>query len=348
MTKTDLRSLDYTGTEALLLNLGEKKFRAKQIFDWVHKKGVSSFDEMSNLSKDLRNKLKDNCSLATVTTVTRLASSDDSTRKYLFELEDGQRIESVFMRYEHGNSVCVSTQAGCRMGCTFCASGLFGLDRNLTAGEILGQIYAIEEDTGERVSHTVLMGTGEPLDNYDKVLAFIHLLTDPMGKDMSQRHITLSTCGLVPEILRLAEEELQITLAISLHASEDQVRKRTMPIAKKYTIKEVLDACQVYFDKTGRRITFEYALIAGVNDSSEEATKLAALLRDRSFRCHVNLIPVNSVDENQYKQSDGTSVRRFQKVLSDRGVEATVRRAMGAEINAACGQLRKGDREKGQ
>lgn len=344
--KTDLRSMDYSEVEACLLSMGEKKFRAKQLFDWVHKKGVSSFGEMTNLSKNLREKLNDRCSLAVVKPVTCLVSEDDGTRKYLFEMEDGQRIESVLMRYEHGNSVCVSTQAGCRMGCTFCASGLLGLDRNLTAGEILGQIYAIEAETGERVSHAVLMGTGEPLDNYDEVMKFLRLITDPKGKDMSQRHITLSTCGLVPEILRLAEEELQITLAISLHASEDSVRQRTMPIAKKYTIDDVLEACQVYFDRTGRRITFEYALIAGVNDQPQEANRLADRLWKKNFRCHVNLIPVNSIDENTFAKSDGKAVRAFQKVLVDRGIEATVRRAMGTEINAACGQLRRSDREQ--
>ncbi len=345
MNKRDLRSMDAIELEAFMVMLGEKKFRSKQIYEWIHKRGVSRVDQMTNISKALRTKLKEEAYIASVKIVTCLSSSNDGTRKYLFELQDGQRIESVFMPYDHGNSVCVSTQAGCRMGCTFCASGLLGLDRQLTTGEILGQIYEIESDTGARISHCVLMGTGEPLDNYEQSVKFIRLLTDGDGKDLSQRHVTLSTCGLVPAILKLAEEKLQITLAISLHASDDEVRQRTMPIAKKYTIDQVLDACQVYFDKTGRRITFEYALIAGVNDSVDEANRLADRLKAKKFRCHVNLIPVNSVEEVGLFTSGAKAVRQFQETLNKRGIEATVRRAMGSEIDAACGQLRKRDRE---
>lgn len=335
--------MNFLEIETFMLSIGEKKFRAKQVFEWVHQKGVMSFDEMTNLSKSLRSKLGDKAQLSYIKALRCLVSDNDGTRKYLFELEDGQKIETVLMRYEHGNSVCVSTQAGCRMGCTFCASGLLGLDRNLTAGEILGQIYAIENDIDDRVSHTVLMGTGEPLDNYDHVVKFIYLITDEQGKNLSQRHVTLSTCGLVPQILKLAEEGLQITLAISLHASEDHIRLQTMPIAKKYSIDEVFKACETYFEKTGRRITFEYALISGVNDSKSEAGNLASRLLRRSFKCHVNLIPVNSIDEEKFTKSSRDAVRSFQKVLQDKGIEATVRRALGSEINAACGQLRLGE-----
>lgn len=342
-TKVDLRSMTYNEIETLMLKMGEKKFRAKQVFTWVHQKGVMSFDEMTNLSKDLRSKLDLHASLSYIKAVRCLVSEKDGTRKYLFELGDGQKIETVLMRYEHGNSVCVSTQAGCRMGCTFCASGLLGLDRNLTTGEILGQIYAIERDIEDRVSHTVLMGTGEPLDNYDHVLKFIGLVTDKDGKNLSQRHVTLSTCGLVDQILKLADEHLQITLAVSLHASEDHIRQQTMPIAKKYSIEEVFGACETYFEKTGRRITFEYALISGVNDTKAEAAKLASRLKQRSFKCHVNLIPVNSIDEEKFSRSSKEAIRSFQRVLLDHNIEATVRRALGSEINAACGQLRLGE-----
>lgn len=341
----ELRSMTYEEIEALMLSLGEKKFRAKQVYEWVHQKSVVSIDDMTNLSKGLRDKLKTTSELFVPKIVKCLTSDKDGTRKYLFEMSDGQRIETVLMRYEHGNSVCVSTQAGCRMGCTFCASGLLGLDRQLTTGEILSQIYEVERDIEERVTHTVLMGTGEPLDNYQSVLKFIRLITDEGGKNLSQRHVTMSTCGLVPKIYDLAEEKLQITLAISLHASNDDVRKQTMPIAKTYSMDEVLEACEVYFEKTGRRITFEYALIAGVNDDQAGAVKLARLLGRRSFKCHVNLIPVNSIDEKAFQQSSRKAVRAFQQILLDNHIEATVRRALGTEIDAACGQLRNSDRE---
>lgn len=336
----DLRSMTYQEMEAFILDLGEKKFRARQLFEWVHKKGVLAIGDMTNLSKGLREKLMSVSCLSPVKAIRCLTSDKDGTRKYLFQLADGQKIETVLMRYDHGNSVCISTQAGCRMGCTFCASGLLGLERNLTVGEMLGQIYYIEQDIGQRVSHTVLMGTGEPLDNFDNVTTFIDLFSDEKGKDVSQRHITLSTCGLVPEIGRLAEKHYQITLAVSLHASEDAVRKQTMPIARTYSIEQVMTACEGYFEQTGRRITFEYALIEGMNDSLEEAVKLAELLKKRHFKCHVNLIPVNSIDENKFTQTGKAAVRAFQKTLTERRIKATIRRALGDEINAACGQLR--------
>lgn len=341
--KVELRNMTYEEIEAYILSIGEKKFRAKQVFEWVHEKMVSSITEMTNLSKSLREKISASSELFVPKIVQCLISENDGTRKYLFEMSDGQRIETVLMRYEHGNSVCVSTQAGCRMGCTFCASGLLGLDRQLTTGEILSQIYEVEKDIEDRVTHTVLMGTGEPLDNYESVIKFIHLITDERGKNLSQRHVTLSTCGLVPEIIQLADEHLQITLAISLHASDDSTRQQTMPIAKRYSIDEVLDASEIYFNKTGRRITFEYALIAGVNDDQAGALKLARLLKRRDFRCHVNLIPVNSIDEKLFQQSTRSAVRAFQQVLLNNHIEATIRRALGTEINAACGQLRNSD-----
>lgn len=336
----DIYSLNLVELEAFILAIGEKKFRAKQVFDWLHRKNADSFDAMSNLSKDLRETLKVRSALPEMKVRTRQASQKDGTIKYLYELSDGQLIETVLMRYEHGNTVCISTQAGCRMGCTFCASGLLGLARNLTVGEMMEQIIQIERDTCERVSNVVLMGTGEPLDNYDNVLKFLYQITDEKGKNLSQRHITLSTCGLVDKIDLLAEEQLQITLAISLHASTDKVRMKTMPIARKYSIDQVLSACEAYFEKTGRRISFEYSLISGLNDSREEALELAHLLSDRSFKCHVNLIPVNDVTENNYEKSDKAHVYRFRDVLIDKHIETTVRRSLGGDIDAACGQLR--------
>lgn len=340
MDKKDILSLDYDGLNKAVLSIGEKGFRAKQIYEWLHKKSVTSFEDMSNLSKTLREKLEESFYIMPILVKTKQASTQDGTIKYLFQLHDGQLIESVLMRYEHGNSVCISTQAGCRMGCTFCASGLLGLSRNLNISELLGQIYAIENDTGERISNIVLMGTGEPLDNYDNVLQFLYMISDERGKNIGQRHMTLSTCGLVNKIDALANEKLQITLAISLHATTDEIRLKTMPIAKKYSIKEVLDACERYFETTGRRISFEYSLIKGMNDSAEEAKALGQLLKERSFKCHVNLIPVNDVVENTYEKSDRSHVYRFRDVLVSAGIETTVRRSLGGDIDAACGQLR--------
>ncbi len=336
----DLRSLTYEALSAVVQEVGEKAFRSKQLYQWLHQKGVANFDDMKNLSKDFKSKLAQVSYISNMKVAKVLSSEVDGTRKYLFELEDGQFIETVLMRYEHGNSVCVSTQAGCRMGCTFCASGLNGLARNLSAGEILSQVYDVENDIGDRISHIVLMGTGEPLDNYDHVMSFIRTVIDERGKNISQRHMTISTCGLVPKMLDFADEGLQLTLAVSLHASSDDVRKITMPIAKKYSIDEVMKACEVFFDKTGRRVTFEYALISGVNDSKEEALTLGKLLKRYRFKCHVNLIPVNSIDENKFTQSSKQAIYRFRDALKELNVEATIRRELGAEINAACGQLR--------
>ncbi|MBQ5589418.1 MAG: 23S rRNA (adenine(2503)-C(2))-methyltransferase RlmN [Anaerotignum sp.] len=339
MAKIDIKSMNITELEDLLKELGEPKFRAKQIFDWLHAKQVDSFEEMTNLSKGLREKLAETASINGVEIVRKLVSQIDGTRKYLFALSDGAIIESVLMKYEHGNTVCISTQVGCRMGCKFCASTLDGVERGLTAGEMLSQIYAIQKDCGERVHGTVLMGSGEPLDNYDNVVKFLRLINDPKGQNMGQRHITLSTCGLVDKMYDLAEEDLQITLAVSLHAPNDGIRTQTMPIAKVYSMDKLLQACRDYADKTKRRITFEYALIHGVNDGDEHAWELVKKLRD--MLCHVNLIPVNDVKERNYVKSTADRVKRFAGILNDNGVETTVRRKLGSDIDAACGQLRR-------
>ena len=339
MAKIDIKSMNINELENLLKELGEPKFRAKQIFDWLHAKQVDSFEEMTNLSKGLREKLAETASINGVEIVRKLVSQIDGTRKYLFALSDGAIIESVLMKYEHGNTVCISTQVGCRMGCKFCASTLDGVERGLTAGEMLSQIYAIQKDCGERVHGTVLMGSGEPLDNYENVVKFLRLINDPKGQNMGQRHITLSTCGLVDKMYDLAEEDLQITLAVSLHAPNDGIRTQTMPIAKVYSMDKLLQACRDYADKTKRRITFEYALIHGVNDGDEHAWELVKKLRD--MLCHVNLIPVNDVKERNYVKSTADRVKRFAGILNDNGVETTVRRKLGSDIDAACGQLRR-------
>lgn len=339
MEKIDIKSMNIEELEGLLQKLGEPKFRAKQIFDWLHNKQVDSFEEMTNLPKPLREKLAERAAIYGVAIVRRLVSKADGTRKYLFALADGAIIESVWMQYEHGSTVCISTQVGCRMGCKFCASTLDGVERSLTAGEMLSQIYAIQKDCGERVHGTVLMGSGEPLDNYENVLRFLQLVNDPKGQNMGQRHITLSTCGLVEKIYALAEENLQITLAVSLHAPNDAIRTQTMPIAKVYPMERLLQACRDYAAKTKRRITFEYALIHGVNDSDAQARELAKKLQ--GMLCHVNLIPVNDVKERDYQKSGSERVQRFAALLKENGIEATVRRRLGSDIDAACGQLRR-------
>ena len=340
MTKTDIRSMTLEELESFVVDeLKDKKFRTKQIYDWMHVKLVQNFDDMLNLSKDLRSRLNEMATLCPLEIVDCLISEIDGTRKYLFRLEDGSIIESVLMKYKHGNSVCISSQVGCRMGCRFCASTLLGLERNLTTAEMLGQIYAIQKDTGERVSNIVIMGTGEPLDNYDSVVRFLHMISDEKGLNISQRNITLSTCGLVPEIYRLADEHLQITLAISLHASNNEKRESMMPIAKRYSIDELLKACRYYYDTNGRRLTFEYSLASGVNDSPEDAKALAGLLR--GFMWHVNLIPINPVEERSYVQSNRKSIMNFKNDLEKYGGNVTIRREMGRDIQAACGQLRR-------
>lgn len=340
MEKKDIRSMTPEELEAFVVNdLKDKKFRARQIYDWMHVKCVQNFDEMTNLSKVLRQKLSENATLCPVEKADCLISQIDGTRKYLFRMEDGSIIESVLMKYKHGNSVCISSQVGCRMGCRFCASTLLGLERNLNTSEMLGQIYAIQRDTGERVSNVVIMGTGEPLDNYDAVVRFIRMISDEKGLNISQRNITLSTCGIVPKIYQLADEHLQITLAISLHASDNEKRKSMMPIANKYDMDTLLEACHYYYETNGRRLTFEYSLARGVNDSPEDARALAKLLK--GFMWHVNLIPINPVEERSYVQSDRKSIVNFKNSLEKYGGNVTIRREMGRDIQAACGQLRR-------
>lgn len=339
MSKIDIKSMNMQELCEYIEASGEKKFRAKQIYEWLHRKLVRDFDDMSNLPKSLRDRLKEECYIAKLEAAEVLTSQLDGTQKYLFRLEDGNVIESVLMKYKFGNSVCISTQVGCRMGCRFCASTLDGLERCLTTSEMLDEIYRIQSSTGERVSNIVLMGTGEPMDNYDNVLKFVKMITDENGLHISQRNITISSCGLIENIKRLADEQLQITLALSLHASDDETRKSLMPIANKYSISEILDTCDYYFRKTGRRVTFEYSLVAGVNDTKDEADRLGRLLKN--MHGHVNLIPVNPIKEREYKQSDKKAIMDFKKQLESYGINVTVRREMGRDIDGACGQLRK-------
>ena len=334
----DIKSYNLKELKEEIQQLGEKPFRAGQIYKWLHVDKVETFGEMTNISKDLRQKLSDEFEIRTLEPIKVLISKIDGTRKYLFRIKGGTIIESVLMRYHHGNSVCISTQSGCRMGCRFCASTLNGLDRNLEPSELLEQIYQIEKNIGEKVSNIVLMGSGEPLDNYDNVTKFLELITDENGANISQRNITLSTCGLVPKINELAMKHLQITLAISLHASDDETRRKLMPIANKYTIDEVLEACRNYFKETGRRITFEYSLVAGENDTIGEADRLAA--RIKGINCHVNLIPVNPIKERDFVQSGKRAVLDFKRRLEKYKINVTIRREMGRDINGACGQLR--------
>ena len=338
MNKIDIKSLNYEELNKALLPLGEKPFRTGQIYEWIHVKLASSFDEMSNLSKALREKLQDQFVLTTLKPIEIFTSKIDGTQKYLFRLADGNIIESVLMKYKHGNSVCISTQVGCRMGCRFCASTLNGLIRNLTTAEMLDEIYRIQVMTNERVSNIVLMGSGEPFDNYEQVLKFLDMISNEKGLNISARNITISTCGLVPQIKDLADKQLQVTLAISLHASDNAARTVLMPISKRHSIEEVLKACEYYFDKTGRRLTFEYSLIAGVNDTKEAAEKLAGLLK--GMNCHVNLIPVNPIKERNFKQSSNSDIMNFKNKLEKYGINVTIRREMGRDIQGACGQLR--------
>lgn len=317
---------------------GESTFRAKQILDWIYK-GTLEFDQMNNIPKSLIEKLKDKFYFSIPEVVDKFKSDIDGTEKFLLAYNDGNLIECVVMRYKHGNSICVSTQVGCRMGCKFCASTVGGMVRNLSSGEIIAQVLVAQKITGERISNIVLMGSGEPLDNYENVIKFIRLVNASYGLNIGQRHITLSTCGLVPEIMKLADEDLQITLAISLHAPNDGLRKTMMPIANKYSVAEILEACEYYINKTNRRITFEYSLVSNVNDNEEQAKELCEILK--GMLCHVNLIPVNEVRENNFKKSSSERIKKFSNILNSCGIETTVRREMGADINAACGQLRR-------
>lgn len=335
----DIRSLNIRQMEELALELGEKEFRGRQLFEWVHEKRVRSFEEMKNLPKRFREQLQERYLLSGISIVEKQVSKKKDTAKYLFALPDGNVIESVWMKYHHGNSVCVSSQVGCRMGCTFCASTLTGLTRNLTAGEMLSQIYEIQRDTGERVSHVIVMGMGEPLDNYEQLLQFIRLLSDQKGICISQRNITVSTCGLVERIRDLMREHLQITLAISLHAPNDEIRQKTMPIARRYRMDALFEVCREYVQQTGRRITFEYSMIRGVNDRIEHAEELSR--RCRGLNCHINLIPLNEVKERDCLRSKPEDVEQFKLILENNQRNVTIRREMGSDIDAACGQLRK-------
>ena len=339
MEKTDIKNLSLPELEQRMCELGEKPFRAGQVYGWLHQKLVADFGQMSNLSLSLREKLAASFALTVLEPVEIRISRIDKTRKYLFRLADGNVIESVWMQYHYGSSVCISSQVGCRMGCRFCASTLEGLERNLTAAEMLEQVYRIQVLTGERVSHIVVMGSGEPFDNYEALLRFLRMISDERGLHISLRNITVSTCGIVPGIRRFAEEGLPVTLALSLHAPNDEVRRELMPVARSYPLPEVLDACREYFAKTGRRLTFEYSLVKGVNDSPREARALAGLLKD--MHGHVNLIPVNPVRERAYVRSDKKAIQEFRMILERAGIAVTIRRELGRDIQGACGQLRR-------
>ena len=324
--------------EKLVTELGEKKFRATQVFEWLAK-GIESFDEMVNVPKSLRTALVEAGWYIGLPEAIRKQESKDGTVKCLFEFTDGARVESVFMKYEYGNSICISSQAGCRMGCTFCASTMDGLDRSLTGGEMLGQVLAMRNLTGEDIGHVVVMGMGEPFDNYDGLSRFIRLIHDKKGYDLGLRNITVSTCGLIPKIREFAEDFPQVNLAVSLHAPNQELRQRTMPVAKKYGYDDLMKVCREYTEITGRRITFEYAVIDGVNDSPACARELASRLK--GWLTHVNLIPLNEVKGREYKTAKGKIVAEFRRILETGGVAVTVRRTLGSDIDAACGQLRR-------
>lgn len=337
--KVDLRDLAGSELNSLVQEKGYPTYRARQIADWVFKKGVSSIAEMTNLPQSMRSQMATWAEIGRIELLERQFSRNGNTVKYLFRLTDGQTVESVLMKHQYGYSACVSTQVGCRMGCRLCASGLTGLVRNLRAGEIYEQILGMQSDRGVRISHIVLMGSGEPLDNYQATLTFIKNITAPYGLHIGQRHITLSTCGLAPQIRRLAGEKLAVTLAVSLHAPNDSLRNQLLPINKKYPLPILLDACREYADKTGRRVTFEYALIAGVNDQRQQAAELGALIA--GTLCHVNLIAVNPVPELGVQPPAARQVDMFRRMLEQKKISVTVRRSLGGDIDAACGQLRR-------
>lgn len=336
---TDINSLTYEQLNNVISKLGQPKFRAKQIFTWLHKNGVTSFDEMTNVSKALREKLCENYYISTCEIEDKYISKIDDTVKYLFKLNDGEYIESVIMKYKYGYTICVSSQVGCKMGCTFCASTLAGFKRNLTSGEIEAQLHSAQRDLNIKISHIVLMGIGEPLDNFDNVINFLYNVNDENGLNISMRNITISTCGVVTRIYDLMKLNLQLTLTISLHAPNDEIRSNTMPINNKYKIDELLKACREYGLKTGRRVSFEYTLIKDVNDSSENALELASRLK--GMNAHVNLIPVNDVKERGNVKSSKKAILNFQNILKKSGINATIRRTLGSDINASCGQLRR-------
>lgn len=335
--KKNLRDFTENELSELMKSMQQPAFRGRQIFKWLYT-DIEDFDDMTDVPKSLREMLRGNYTVGGLKIEQKFVSRIDETRRYLLKLDDGNFIESVLMKYHHGYTVCVSSQVGCAMGCAFCASTRKGKVRNLTAGEIAGQLLAIRKDTGERISNIVLMGMGEPLDNFDNVLKFMENVNNPHGLNIGYRHISLSTCGLVDRIKELADKRLQITLSISLHATTDEKRSTIMPINRRYNIKELLDACRYYIEKTNRRISFEYTLIRGVNDTEEEARALLRLVS--GMLCHINLIPVNEVKETGFTASNKSAVERFRRILEDGGISATVRREMGSDISAACGQLR--------
>ncbi|OJU12616.1 MAG: 23S rRNA (adenine(2503)-C(2))-methyltransferase [Clostridiales bacterium 43-6] len=336
MDKTDLKSMTLPQLTEVVKGCGEPLFRAKQVFGWLQK-GVHSFEEMGNVSKTLKEKLKENYYVSNVSIEKRLDSSVDDTVKYLYRLSDGEYIESVVMKYKHGYSICISTQVGCRMGCGFCASTIGGLCRNLTGGEMLSQITEAQNDLNIRISNVVLMGMGEPLDNYENVMRFLSLVSEEDGLHIGMRHISLSTCGVVDKMKLLEKEKLQITLSVSLHAPNDEIRSQIMPVNRKWGVVELLEACKSYIKTTSRRISFEYAMIYGINDSDACASELSKRLK--GMLCHVNLIPANDVHD-QYTKSNVTQIHRFQYILENNGINVTVRRTLGSDINASCGQLR--------
>ncbi len=333
----NIKDMSLEELKIFLEGLGEKPFRAKQVYEWIYK-GASSFSDMTNLSKELRDKLLEKANLYTLTAIDVQRSNKDNTRKYLFVTNDYEAIESVFMEYRYGNSICISSQAGCRMGCCFCASGMDGLSRNLTPGEMIDQLLLAQNDTGKEIRHIVIMGTGEPFDNYDNVKKAVELIGAPEGLGLSRRHITVSTCGIIPYIEKFAADLPQVNLAISLHAPNDEIRNRIMPINSQYGINDIIKASWEYVKKTGRRITFEYALIKDLNDKPKHAEELAALLK--GLNCHVNLIPLNNVKESELKPTARLAGEKFMSVLEGKNIQVTMRRELGGDIDAACGQLR--------
>ena len=336
-----MRLKDYTLTEleTFFETEGQKKYRAKQVFKWLHR-GVVDFEEMTDLSKELRGILQEKCIIGFPIIKQKLVSQKDGTVKYLLQFDDGNFVETVMMRYEHGNTLCISTQVGCKMGCHFCASTIGGLVRHLKGGEILDQILCVQKDLGERISNVVMMGIGEPLDNYNHVIKFLKNVNAKEGLNIGYRHITLSTCGLVPKMIKLSEENMPITLSVSLHAPNDDIRNKIMPINTRFSIDKILQACKIYIERTKRRITFEYAMIDGMNDSKNNAEQLVSKIKP--LQCHVNLIPVNQVDGRKFNRSSKQNVEAFRWVLEKAGIPTTVRRELGGDINASCGQLRRG------
>ncbi|MBQ5748852.1 MAG: 23S rRNA (adenine(2503)-C(2))-methyltransferase RlmN [Oscillospiraceae bacterium] len=336
--KTDLKSMTIAQMQEAFAELGEPKFRAKQVFVWLHK-GAESFDEMTNISKGLREKLAERYYITVPKVVRKQQSKTDGTIKYLWQLRDGNCVESVLMQYHHGNSLCISSEVGCPMGCKFCASTLGGLVRRLAPSELLDQVIFAQKESGLPISNSVLMGIGEPLDNFDAVMQFLELVNSPDGMNIGMRHISLSTCGLVDKIRLLAERKLQLTLSVSLHAPDDESRSKIMPVNKRWNVAELLDACRDYYEKTGRRVSFEYTMIDGVSDSPAQAELLAKKLQ--GMAAHVNMIPLNSVEETGLRTSSRRAIAQFQQILEKSGITATVRRTLGSDIDASCGQLRR-------